>query len=50
MGEAAGKFRQQTHVGQGACHLGLTLAFGQMVSASVKSFADNIIHLCPFVQ
>ena len=50
MGEAAGKFRQQTHVRQGACHLGLTLAFGQMVSASVKSFADNIIHLGTFVQ
>ena len=50
VGEAAGKFRKQTHVGQGACHFGLTFAFGQVMPARVKAFADNIIHLRPFIQ
>ena len=50
MGEPAGKFRQQAHIGQGFFHLFPAFLPGYPVSAGVETLADDVVHLGPLVQ
>ena len=50
MGEPAGKFGEQSHVGQSLGNLRLAFLLGQVVAAGVQSLTDDIAHLGPFVQ